>query len=113
MDDQTGLFGDLDGEEIELMAVKLSGTGLLDRVFTEDERVVLMITGVAALPQIKRINGRLVRVHTVKAEKVAEPIEELAQEVERFIQAVDDKRKGQDQLPLDGEGDDDEGPDES
>jgi hypothetical protein len=111
MTDQLVMFGEFDGEAIEVVGVKLSGAGVLDRKLIEGERVVLMITGVASLPQIQRVNGLLVRLHTVKAEKVAEPVEELADEVERFIQAVDDRRKGQEQLPVDG--DDDEDPDDA
>jgi hypothetical protein len=100
---QLEMFGDLDGEPIDAIAVKLSGTGRLDRKIGEGERVVLMITGTASLPALQRIDGKLFRVHTIKAERIAEPVAELADEVEAFIQAVEDKRKGQDPLPMDDE----------
>ncbi len=96
-------FGELDGEPIEIVIISVRGSGILDRVPGDGERIVLTVEGNAKPAVVKRVNGRLVREHAIAIERLAEPLDELAEEVERFIQEVDDRRSGKLQLPFDPE----------
>lgn len=94
-------YGEFDGEPIASLALRVTGQGSLDRVLKEGERVILTCEGTVGLPSLKRVDGRLVRVHPIAVSKVAEPFDQLADEVERFIEEVEDRRQGRAQLPFD------------
>jgi hypothetical protein len=95
-------LGDLDGEAVEVVTVKLTGGAAFPRRLEEDERVVLVITG-TAVPgiNVKRIDGRLTRIHTVKVIQLAEPTDQLAEEAASFLQAFADADAGSEPLPFD------------
>lgn len=107
-------FGDLDGEIIEAVAVRLTGGGRIDRLPKEGERVVLVVTGtVSDKVRVERVNGRLIRVHAVKAEQVAEPYDQLASDTEAFLRAIAEAADGAQAIPFDDESEDPEEPDAS
>ena len=95
-------LGDLDGEVVEAVTVKLTGGAAFPRRLEEAERVVLVITG-TAVPgiNVKRIDGRLTRIHTVKVMQLAEPTDQLADEAAAFLQAFADADEGSEPLPFD------------
>ena len=95
-------LGDLDGEAIDVVTVKLTGGAVFPRRLEEDERVVLVITG-NAVPgtKVQRIDGRLTRIHTVKVTQLAEPTDQLAEEAASFLQAFADADEGSEALPFD------------
>ena len=96
-------LGDLDGEAVEAVTVKLTGGVDFPRRLEEAERVVLVVIG-SAVPgiNVKRIDGRLTRIHTVKVMQLAEPTDQLAEEAAAFLQAFADADEGIDPLPFDG-----------
>jgi hypothetical protein len=95
-------FGDVDGEKVDLVAAKLSATVcMVDRRFEEGERVLLLVEGVVGTPTFTRDGGKLTRVHRVAVEKIAEPVDHLADEVQAFVDQVEEKRTGQPKLPMD------------
>ena len=106
-------LGDLDGEAVEAVTVKLTGAAAFPRRLEEDERVVLVITGSAVGGiSVKRIDGRLTRIHTVKVAQLAEPTDQLAEEAASFLQAFADADEGSEPLPFDDSapGDEEEPP---
>ena len=95
-------LGDLDGEAVEAVTVKLTGGAAFPRRLEEDERLVLVITGSAVGGiNVKRIDGRLTRIHTVKVAQLAEPTDQLAEEAASFLQAFADADEGSEPLPFD------------
>lgn len=95
-------LGTIDGEAIEGATAKLTGTVTLGRVVAPGERLVLVVEGIAAGDvTVKRIDGRLVRIHRVKVEAAAEPFDELADETAAFLQAMADELNARAQLPFD------------
>lgn len=103
-------LGDLDGEAVEAVTVKLTGGAAFPRRLDEDERVVLVITGSAVGGiSIKRIDGRLTRIHTVKVAQLAEPTDQLAEEAASFLQAFADADEGSESLPFDDSAPGDDG----
>lgn len=101
-------FGDFDGEVIETVVLKLTGGGRIDH--RPGERIILTVSGeVSDKVQIARINGRLVRIHSVKVDQVAEPYDRLADEIGGFLADIADKLENKAPLPFDkDEGDDDD-----
>ncbi len=95
-------LGDLDGEAVDAVTVKLTGGAAFPRRLEEDERVVLVITGTAVAGiNVKRIDGRLTRIHTVKVAQLAEPTDRLAEEAASVLQAFADAEEGSAPLPFD------------
>lgn len=92
--------GDIDGEIPDIDAVRLTGTGTLDRSLMLGERVTVTVRGEVTGVAFKNVEGRLVRVHTVKVETVAEPLAQLLSAVNDHLGAVDDARAGRSPLPL-------------
>lgn len=100
-------LGDLDGEKIELANLSLAGTVAAGRVYEEGEKVLLVVEGeIGNVITVKRDDaGRLVRVHKLKVTTGAPPLDHLADEASRFLQAVEDERENRQALPFDEEGD--------
>lgn len=98
------VFGDVDGEVPRAAVVKLSGAGRVDRGMLRGERVALTLIGEVTGVAFKTIDGVLTRIHTVKIDSLAEPIDMLADQVADFLSQVEDARKGRAKLPLE-EGD--------
>ena len=95
-------LGDLDGEPVDAMTIKLTGGASFPRRLEESELVVLVITGNATPGiSVKRIDGRLTRIHTVKVIQLAEPTAQLADEAAAFLQAITDAEDGTEHLPFD------------
>jgi hypothetical protein len=106
-------LGELDGESITRVVVTVKGGGVLERLPDEGERALLAIEGTFRFDAVKRVDGQLVRQLVVKAEKLAEVGESLADDVERFVQEVSDRQEGRQQLPFEDESDQEgEEPDE-
>ncbi len=100
MADELPDYGELDGERIALVVVKVSGGGLLERRPEEGERALLVVEGHFGSPVVKRVDGVLVREHTVKVAKLGEAAEDLAEEADRFLQELQDRRENRQQLPF-------------
>lgn len=95
-------LGTIDGETIEGATAKITGTVTLGRILAPGERVVLIAEGVAAGEvTVKRVDGRLVRIHRIKVEAAAEPFDELADETAAFLTAMADELNARAQLPFD------------
>jgi len=97
------LLGDVDGERPDLATIKVTGTGVADRALLRGERIALTVVGEVSGIAFKTQNGALVRIHTIKAESIAEATGQLATDVADFLRDVDDAREGRKQLPLDEE----------
>lgn len=106
-------YGDLDGEPIDLVVIRLSGAGGFGRTLEEGERIVLVVEGQAGLPTIKRVDGRLQRIHTIKVDKASEPTDRLADEAATFLQAYVDEIAGREALPFEDDTDEDDEDDEA
>ena len=96
-------FGDLDGERVDTAVAKLAGEHTVDRKFDEGER--LLVVGevtVGAVPGFKRKDGRLVRVEkfTVSHLIVIEDQEKLISDINKALDADEEKRTGAAKLPL-------------
>jgi hypothetical protein len=96
-------FGQLDGEVIEQVIVVVRGRGLIDRSPGEEEPIVLTIECSTKPHVIRRLNGRLVREVPVTIERLGEPVGELADSLEQFMDDVEEKRTGQPHLPEPGD----------
>lgn len=95
-------LGDFDGEVIEIVILKLSGGGRVEHRPGEKERICLVVTGtVSDKVQIARVDGRLVRIHSVKVDQVAEPYNQLADDAAKFLEAVTGELEGKSLLPFD------------
>ncbi len=106
-------FGVFDGEEIAAAEVRLVGGGQVDGTYQDGDRVVLSVEGtVGPSVAIRRVSGRLVRVASLRVEKIAEPADALADEIADHLQAVDDARVGRQALPFDGDEAGNDGDDE-
>lgn len=94
-------FGDLDGELVEVLTLRLTGGGRFPRLPAEGERVVLVIEGtVTDRVSFDRIEGELVRTHSVKIQRVAEPTDRLGEEAADFLQTVVDELENRRGLPF-------------
>lgn len=102
-DDLIG-FGNLDGEIPLAGTIRISGQGWADRGLYRGEKVALALTGEVVGVAFKKVDGVLTRIHTVKIDSLAEPIDMLADQVVDFLSQVEDSRKGRAKLPLE-EGD--------
>ena len=95
--------GDIDGEVPDINAVRLTGTGTLDRGLMLGERVTVTAVGEVTGVSFKNMDGRLVRIHTVKVETAAEPPERILAAVTDHLAKVEDGRLGRTALPLEGD----------
>ncbi len=95
--------GDIDGEIPDINAVRLTGTGTLDRGLMLGERVTVTAVGEVTGVSFKNVEGRLVRIHTVKVETAAEPPERILAAVTDYLAKVEDSRLGRTALPLEDE----------
>lgn len=91
----------VDGEIADLTAVTFSGTALIDRALLRDERIAFTLIGTVKAIKLQMKNGAVVRTHSVAVETVAEPGEELIEDVTDLLRAVEDLREGRRPLPLD------------
>lgn len=95
-------FGDLDGEPIDAVTIKISGTTRFPRSLDDGERVVLVVEGTAKPDvAIKRTEGRLVRGQTIRLDTAAEPTDQLADEATIFLKLIADAENGRTELPFD------------
>ena len=103
-------YGELDGQPIDLVMVKIQGHALVRRAFTTGERVVLIVDGlIGPSVTVKQELGALVKTVTVKAETMAEPqADDLAGAVLEFIEAVADEQTGRMKLKFEADDDDDD-----
>ena len=94
-------LGDFDGELIDIVVLKLSGGGRVEHRPGEQERICLVVTGtVSDKVQIARVDGRLVRIHSVKIDQVAEPYDQLADDAAKFLEAITGELDGKSPLPF-------------
>jgi len=94
-------LGDVDGERPDMATIKITGSGFADRALLRGERIALTVVGEVTAIGFKTVQGALVRIHTIKAESIAEATGQLATDVSDFLRNVDDAREGRKQLPLD------------
>lgn len=107
MKERTEHLGDFDGEVIDLAVIKLTGGGRVDHRPGEKERICLIVTGtVSDKVQVARIDGRLVRIHSVKVDQVAEPYEQLADDAAKFLEQITEGMEGRAALPFEDEPED-------
>lgn len=100
-DERRPRFGNLDGEIVEVLTLRLTGGGRFPRLPAEGERVVLVVDGtVTNRVSFDRVEGELVRTHSVKIERVAEPTDRLGEEAANFLQTVVDELENRRGLPF-------------
>jgi hypothetical protein len=96
-------LGNVDGEIPQAAIVKVTGSGWADRAMLLGERVALTVIGEVVSLGFKTEKGVPIRIHTVRAESMAELTDKLAEDVTDFLRAVEDEREGRRQLPLEDE----------
>lgn len=100
-------FGDLDGEVPRAATIRITGSGWADRGLSRGERVAITLVGDVVGVAFKNVDGVLTRIHTVKADSMAEATDTLADTVAEFLAQVEDAREGRLPLPL-GDGGEEE-----
>ena len=104
-------YGTHDGEIVNGVAVKFSGVAVVDKTYKEGDTVFFTIQGKVGVPAYRRTtSGHLIRQHAVKLEQVAEPGEQLVDEVVDFMKRMDDLRENKQALPFDQATDGDDTP---
>lgn len=93
----------VDGEIADLTEITFSGSALIDRALLRGERSAFTLIGTVKSIKAHAKNGALVRTHTLAVETVAEPGDELIEDVTDLLRAVEDLREGRQQLPLNDE----------
>ena len=92
-------FGELDGEDIEMVLVEVKGTVHLDRLPQDGEVALIALQGNLVFDSVERVNSRLVKKFKLKADRGAEPADDLAEQVTEFLVLLEDEKTGRQQLP--------------
>lgn len=98
--DAAAPLGDIDGEAIDAVTIRLSGTARFPRRLNDGERVILVIEGTTKSDlAIKRKDGQLIRGQTIAIETIGEPTDQLADETAIFLRLIADANAAR--LPFD------------